>query len=56
MAIKPRKPIRIDPIDVAEKVAVGVRLTFNKKRVLIFYYYCFCLLYSTSTYLLTYAS
>jgi len=33
MAIRPRKPIRIDPIDVAKKTAVGIRLPFNKKRV-----------------------
>ena len=33
MAIRPRKPIRIDPIDIAEKTAVGVRLPFNKKKV-----------------------
>jgi len=33
MAIKLRKPIRIDPVDVAEKVAVGIRLPFDKKRV-----------------------
>jgi len=33
MAIKFRKPIKIDPIDVAEKAAVGVRLPFNRKRV-----------------------
>ena len=33
MAIRPRKPLRIAPIDISEKVAVGVRLPFNKKRV-----------------------
>jgi len=33
MAIKPRKPIKIDPIDVDEKTAVGIRLPFNKKKV-----------------------
>ena len=33
MAIKPRKPIRINPVDVSEKTAVGIRLPFNKKRV-----------------------
>ena len=33
MVIKPRKPIKIDPIDVSEKVAVGVRLPFNRQRV-----------------------
>jgi len=33
MAIKLRKPIRIDPVDVSEKVAIGVRLPFNRKRV-----------------------
>ena len=33
MAIKLRKPIKITPIDVSEKTAVGVRLPFNKKRV-----------------------
>ena len=33
MAIRLSKPIKIDPIDIAEKTAVGVRLPFNKKRV-----------------------
>ena len=33
MAIKPRKSIRINPVDVSEKTAVGIRLPFNKKRV-----------------------
>jgi len=33
MAIKFRKPIKIDPVDVSEKIAVGVRLPFNKKTV-----------------------
>jgi uncharacterized protein len=33
MAIRLRKPIKITPIDVAEKTAVGIRLPFNKKRV-----------------------
>ena len=33
MAIKLRKPIRIDPIDVSEKSAVGIRLPFNKKTI-----------------------
>ena len=33
MAIRPRKPIKINPVDVSEKVAVGIRLPFNKKRV-----------------------
>lgn len=33
MGIKLQKPIKIAPIDVAEKVAVGVRLPFNKQRV-----------------------
>jgi uncharacterized protein len=33
MGIKLQKPIRITPIDVAEKTAVGVRLPFNKQRV-----------------------
>ena len=33
MAIKLRKPLRIDPVDIIEKAAVGVRLPFNKKRV-----------------------
>ncbi len=33
MAIKLRKPIKIDPIDVFEKIAVGIRLPFNKRRV-----------------------
>ena len=33
MAIRPRKPIKINPVDVSEKVAVGIRLPFNRKRV-----------------------
>tara|TARA_R110002020_G_scaffold275176_4_gene490409 strand:- start:2184 stop:2633 length:450 start_codon:yes stop_codon:yes gene_type:complete len=35
MAIKLRnlKPVKIIPVDVSEKTAVGVRLPFNKKRV-----------------------
>jgi phage baseplate assembly protein W len=33
MAIRLSKPIKIDPVDIAEKTAVGVRLPFNKKRV-----------------------
>ena len=33
MAIRLRKPIKIDPVDVFEKTAVGIRLPFNKKRV-----------------------
>ena len=33
MAIKLRKSIKIAPVDIAEKNAVGVRLPFNKKRV-----------------------
>ena len=33
MAIRLRKPIKINPIDVAEKTAVGIRLPFNKKKV-----------------------
>ena len=33
MAIKLRKPIKITPIDVSEKTAVGVRLHFNRRRV-----------------------
>jgi len=32
MAIKLLKPIKITPIDVAEKTAVGIRLPFNKKK------------------------
>ncbi len=35
MAIKLRKPIKIDPVDIDDKVAVGIRLPFNKKRYLI---------------------
>ena len=33
MAIKIRKPIKIDPVDIDEKVAVGIRLPFNKKKI-----------------------
>ena len=33
MAIKLRKPITIDPVDLDEKAAVGVRLPFNKKTI-----------------------
>jgi hypothetical protein len=29
MAIKLRTPIKIDPVDIAEKTAVGIRLPFN---------------------------
>ena len=34
MAIRLSKPIKIDPVDIAEKTAVGVRLPFNKKKYL----------------------
>lgn len=33
MAIKLRKQVKIDPVDIDEKVAVGVRLPFNKKKI-----------------------
>lgn len=34
MAIKlSRKPITIDPVDIDEKVAVGIRLPFNRKTI-----------------------
>jgi len=33
MAIKLRKPITIDPVDIDEKVAVGIRLPFNRKKI-----------------------
>lgn len=33
MAINLRNPIKIDPLDVDEKVAVGIRLPFNKKKI-----------------------
>ena len=33
MAIKPRKNINIDPIDVSERSAVGIRLPFNKRTI-----------------------
>ena len=33
MAIKLRKPIKIDPVDINEKVAVGIRLPFNRRKV-----------------------
>ena len=33
MAISLRKPIRINPVDISNKSAVGIRLPFNKKRV-----------------------
>ena len=33
MAIKLRKPIKIDPVDIDEKVAVGIRLPFNRRKV-----------------------
>ena len=33
MAIRIRKPIRINPVDISNKSAVGIRLPFNKKRV-----------------------
>jgi phage baseplate assembly protein W len=33
MAIKPRKLVRIDPVDVTDKTAVGIHFPFNKKTV-----------------------
>ena len=33
MAIKLRKPIKIDHVDIDEKVAVGVKLPFNRRKV-----------------------
>jgi phage baseplate assembly protein W len=33
MAIKLRKPIRIEPVDIDEKVAVGIKLPFNRRRI-----------------------
>ena len=33
MAIKLRKPIRIDPVDVSERTAVGIKFPFNKKNI-----------------------
>lgn len=33
MAIKLRKPITIDPVDLDEKVAVGIKLPFNRKKI-----------------------
>jgi len=33
MAIKLRKPIKIEPVDIDEKVAVGTRLPFNSRRI-----------------------
>ena len=33
MAIKVRKPITINPVDLNEKVAVGIRLPFNKRSI-----------------------
>ena len=33
MAIRLRKPIRIDPIDVSKKTAVGIKFPFNKKKI-----------------------
>ena len=33
MAIKLRKPIKIDPVDVDDKVAVGIRLPFNRRTI-----------------------
>ena len=33
MAIKLRKPIKIDPVDIDEKVAVGIRLPFNRRKI-----------------------
>ena len=33
MAIKPRKPLKIDPVDLNKKVAVGVKLPFNKRTI-----------------------
>lgn len=33
MAIKLRKPIKIEPVDLDDKVAVGVKLPFNRKKI-----------------------
>ena len=33
MAIKLRKPIKIDPVDIDEKVAVGIKLPFNRRKI-----------------------
>ncbi len=33
MAIRLRQPIRIDPVDVSAKTAVGVKFPFNKKKI-----------------------
>ncbi len=33
MAIKLRKSIRIDPVDISEKSSVGIRLPFNKTKI-----------------------
>jgi len=33
MAIKLRKSIKIDPVDIDDKVAVGVKLPFNRKKI-----------------------
>ena len=33
MAIKLRKPIKIDPVDLNEKVAVGIKLPFNRRKI-----------------------
>jgi len=33
MAIKLRKPIKIDPVDIDDKVAVGVRLPFSRSNL-----------------------
>ena len=31
MAIKLRQPIRIDPVDLSERTAVGIKFRFNNK-------------------------
>ena len=33
MAIRLRQPIRIDPVDVSAKTAVGIKFPFNKKKI-----------------------
>lgn len=33
MAIKPRKPLKIDPVDLDKKVAVGIKLPFNRRTI-----------------------
>lgn len=33
MAIKLRKPIQINPVDVSDRTAVGIKLPFNKKTI-----------------------